>query len=367
MRLAFINDTSGHRNWGCGATSAGLRRIVERAFPGADIDPFPAETLWPSDRRWLRGLRDRAISSALAHPGPDKLGKAMSRFGFDVARLAKSQVAVFNGEGMIHDRSGYAIRLVGAMALASRLGLRVIATNHTVDAAPGGRLAQAVAAVYPTLDRVYVRETASFDALRALGVGNATLVADAAFVAPAPSTEAAAAACAALALPSRFVAVTGSSALKPRRDRAVFTRFCATLREGFGLPLVALASTRTDLRLAQATAAAGADLRIIDDSISWSDVMAVIARAEVLAGGRFHSMIFATRAGVPILPMGGNTHKNAGLADLLEYPIVSPAWNDAAALTAAVDRIRREPAELGARLATSAAKLGAGLDTLDLA
>lgn len=357
MKVTLLNDTSGHANWGCVATSAGLKALIHANWPKADTKAYPAELL-PYPNRPLRRRRlNRKITKAILTPDrPDDLASALETFRFDFGWLTNADYVIVNGEGMIHAKSGHLIRLLGILEYARRQGHKTAIVNQTVDLDPESDKAALLAQVYTHLDAVLVRDNDSLALLQGLGIDKARLVPDAAFATSAPNVQEIEAVRAKLGLPRRFVAITGSSALS-KTDGSKFAEICDKVAATFRLPLVILASTKTDLRLAQSLPTAETGPTIIDASTGYRDVVAVIAAAQALVGGRFHPMIFACLAATPLLGLAGNTHKIGGLLKYLDYPISEVVWGDSSAIDQALSRLSDEQATLSNALQTRAAAL----------
>jgi len=357
MKVTLLNDTSGHANWGCVATSAGLKSLIHANWPKADLKAYSAERL-PFPKRPLRRARlNRKIAAAILNPDrPDDLKKALAKFRFDFGWLTSADCVIVNGEGMIHAKSGHLIRLLGILEYAHRQGHMTAIVNQTVDLDATSPKAALLSEVYGHLETVMVRDTDSLSLLKGLGIAATRLVPDAAFATAMPTAQEIEALRGKLDLPRRFVAITGSSALT-KADSKTFAEICGKASTLFRLPLVILASTKTDLRLAQKLAATDPDLRIIDASTNYRDVVAIIAAAEALIGGRFHPIIFASLAGTPILGLAGNTHKIGGLLKYLDYDLGEVIWSDEVKLDGTLTRLRDDRARLSNHLQTKAAAL----------
>jgi polysaccharide pyruvyl transferase WcaK-like protein len=315
-----------------------------------------AAALWPRDiGSFCAARREKRLRDALLDADG---AKPLVRPRWNALRLRSWPSSTptscsFNGEGMIHERSAHATRLAGALALAARLGRRVGVVNQTVDLREGGDRAAAIACAYRRLDIVEARDAASVAALQGWGVAQARLVPDAAFVAPWPGMDGdSGLEPSSLGLPARYVAVTASSALS-RRDLEPFRRICAAASAAFKAPAIAIASAKTDLRLARRLG-----VPMVTASASLDQAIAAIAGAKALVGGRYHPMILAARAGVPIVGLDGNTFKSSGLLRLLDYPIASVRWDDPAAQGLAIERAALGRATLSPALRANAARLG---------
>lgn len=317
MQVVLLNDTRRDPNPGCQATVSALARhlavvldarVVTRPR-GEGYRHFAAMAAGArrdSQADWQDGVDALRHDSALA----DALGTA--------------DLVVANLEGTFHDHSVGALALGGALALAHRAGTPVWAVNGSVEGIAPWLLAETlVPAAY-----VAAREPWSARWLRAHGVDRTTPSADAAFLIE-PFT-----------LRDRAARLDGHAFYTPG------VRHATTLA-----PAAALADVLMDLealtaagwtpvfvqledregRLAEAVRARGwqtADAR----AIAWTHVATYLRRFGLVVSGRYHVLIFAAMAGVPAIARPSNTHKIAGLLELLGCP---DAWApDTTTLTA---------------------------------
>lgn len=346
MKVVLLNDTSGHMNWGCQATSSGLKQRLRANWPGATLTCQAADKLPFAGqlfrRQWINSRVRKAI---LAPQNPHKLISALTSYRFNPSIFLDADVVILNGEGMIHKDSGHFFRLLGIMAAAKRSGAKTAAINQSVDVDVASPMAELLSTVYGGLDAVHVRDTKSLDLVRALNIDSVKLVPDAAFATPVPEPTFIANTTRKLALEPKFIVMTGSSSLN-RHTTHQFDEIFTRVSETFEMPVAVLASTKTDLRLGQALKDKGRDLHLISAETPLDEVVAVISAAQALIGGRFHPMIFAALCGTPFIGFAGNTHKTAGLVDLLNYPIAQIEWQDLSAFAAALDRLKKGREEL---------------------
>lgn len=358
MRIVLLNDTRESENWGCNSTVAGLLKILEDGWPDAEISTAKVPSLPFRKIPALRKFFDRKLCDHLLSDQSDNsaLFRSLRRMNFSAISDPLPDRIYINGEGMLHSKSGHLIRLLGTMAYYKAGGAWVAAVNQTIDLSQRPELNSLIARVFTRLDHVTVRDPISLEYLHGLGVNEARLVPDAAFASPWPDETDQTNAGSGVGLPPDFVAMTGSSALKPRQVET-FERFLTLVRAKLMLPVVMLCSTKTDRRFFDALRGKSPDLTMVAPPATYQDAMAVISKAKVLVGGRFHPMIFAARAGTPIIGCAGNTHKTQGLLDLLEYPIPSVNWNDLDGFEQALATVRTEGPSLGIALQNKAEKL----------
>ena len=329
MRVAYFVDSSDAVNWGGQATSAGMRHLVATSYPHATFLPLKFGALPFRHATFLRALLEHAVLWAVRARHDAWLMRLLRWYGVDTRLLSQFDVVCFNGEGAIHQRSGHFFRLLGLLQAFKLAGVRVYALNQTVDVdTSGGRHAELLQRVYPGLDRVAVREPVSWRVLQRLGISS-ELVGDAAYALPRLSQAELAARAARFNLPQGFIGITATSAMKRNAASLAKMRRLMTELAATGRPLVFLANTKTDLYLAERLSH-GRTLRVIDyTQADYLDAMAVIASATLVVGGRQHPNIFAAKYGVPFIGLAGNTHKMAGVVELLNYPVPALSWDHA--------------------------------------
>lgn len=327
MNISILNDTSKTSNWGCAATVAGLKTALTSTCPGSSLASME---LQPLPYRKIKLLRARAINR-LADCLEDSshttstLVERLQKLNFNLADYSLPDRLILNGEGDIHSRSGHLLRLLGIARLFKESGVRVSAVNQSVDLVVGSRQANILNLVYSALDFVSVREPVSLRLLEQIGVTNARVVPDAAFsIAPATQAEKDAVRDK-LKLPERYVCLTGSSDIS-KRSGDLFIKVYEGLKRAAGLPVIMMASTKTDKALARQLQAHDPSIIVMTDTYDYRSALAVIAESDMLVGGRFHPVIFAAREGTPVVPFKGNTHKMEGLMELLSYPVEPIDW-----------------------------------------
>lgn len=326
MKVAYYVDTSSAVNWGGQATSAGIRHLVEKTYPGAEFVPLRFRRLPFRNATYLRRLLDVAIWGAVRYDKLSLLVRLLHWYGIDRDIYERFDVVCFNGEGAIHDRSGHVFRLLGSLYAFKKHGARVYSVNQTVDVRPDGLAASLIRLVYPVLDRVAVREPRSLALMQSLGL-QSELVGDAAYALPVMPPDEREARFKRHGIERPFIAVTASSFL--RRDSqsvAKVDRLLQTLAE-LDTGLVFLANTKTDLYIARQLQQKYA-LKIVDyEMADYLDAIAIISMAALVVGGRQHPNIFAAKYKVPFVGMDGNTHKMRGVAELLNYPLPVFRWD----------------------------------------
>jgi polysaccharide pyruvyl transferase WcaK-like protein len=360
MNIWLIHDTSGSINWGCVATTGGIRRSLTQRWPDAQITAFKP---WPLPFRRIRQLRkpfEWRLMRRLLDPQctTDQLRAALASLNCRLPDGPLPDRVYINGEGAMHHRSSHLTSLLGAAMLIKRLGGWVAVVNQSIDLGTHEDLRRVVAQVFAAVDHVTVRDPLSLRQLQSLGVGAARLVPDAAFALEPMDDAEASQRTHSMNLPGAYVALTGSSALG-ERSAAAMQAMAAAVKQAADLPLVMLASTKTDQALGRALCKRDASIRLIESpAAGYRDAVAVIRKARMLVGGRFHPMIFAALQGVPIVALEGNTHKLDGLIEMLGYPAPVLCWGgEAELMVKAVRSVHDRAAELGEALRRRAEQL----------
>lgn len=339
MRIIYYVDSSDAVNWGGQATSAGIRHLVTRCYPGATFTPVKFGELPFKNATFLRWIPNLLIYWFAKTGNLPRLKRVLHWYGVDPGLYEQYDVVCFNGEGAIHDRSGHYFRLLGSLLAFKMSGKRVYSLNQTVDIRPGSRHARMMQVVYPQLDRVAVREPVSFRLLQSLGI-RCELIGDAAYALPRLPDDERERRFAKFGIAKPFIAITASSAMKRNRKAVRQVERLVNVAKSFGRPVVFLANTKTDLYVARKLAPRH-DLRVVGYAdADYLDAIALIAHADLVIGGRQHPNIFAAKYGVPFIGLAGNTHKMSGVAELLGYPVPVFTWSfDDAEMKAEIARI----------------------------
>lgn len=320
MRIAYFINTFPSINWGGQATSSGIKLLAEKNYPNAEFVPLDIPAL---PGKWVRGIHEPKLIRAILNDDITSIEKTLKKLRVPLSIFEGFDTVCFNGEGAIHSRSGYLIRLMGMLYYFKHLGAFVSVLNQSVDLRQNELIRKVVAHVYGQMDYVAAREPVSARELNALGI-NAELIPDAAYALPRLTQEQIHQYTKDLNLPASFIGVTGSSALK--KTSTTITDFLLTqIRDHYQLPIVFLANAKTDIALAEALQKKH-NLLIIKPPIRCEQAMAVIAKAHLIIGGRQHPNIFAAMHHVPFIPFEGNTHKMQGVVELLNYPMEVLSW-----------------------------------------
>ena len=337
-KVLLVGDTSNRTNWGCRATSAALRTLVEEhativgavdmlrlrervpgRVPVTALDPPSPVAAARRQGRRARARVRRAVHPAATDLGPDDL----ERFADDLVAgrthphltraIQAADVVLVNGEGAIlQDRSGGRLMLGIAYAARTRFDRRVAIVNHTADLRSG--MLPVARRVYPVIDDIRVRELHSLREVdEVAGTVPHAFAADAAFSGPPPPP-----------LPSRDrprIVVGGSAAyhkaaVSPDALRAGFHELCTRLG-ALGTVVVTAASVPDDQVLQPVASSLGLTYHGL--TTPTQEAADLLATADLYVGGRWHPAILASRGGTPVVAFSSNSrNKIQGLLELLD-------------------------------------------------
>ena len=303
MKVVLLNDTRCDPNPGCQATVSTLVRLLSTALD-AQVMTRPRGEGYEHFSAMARDGRARS-RLAWGH-GVDALAGTKTLLD----ALASADLVVANLEGTFHHHTVGALALGGAVALAHRVGTPVWAVNGSVQDIEPWLLADTLAPAA----HVAVREPWSARWLHVHGVP-ATVAGDAAFLAETFTARQRAPA----ADTTRAFYTPGvrhATTLAPDLAEAEVLADLDTLAAAGWTPVFVQFEDR-EAPLADAATRHGwptADAR----AVPWHTFGAYLRQFSLVVSGRYHALIFAAMAGVPLVARPSNTHKIEGLLDLLE-------------------------------------------------
>lgn len=353
MKIALLNDTADHANWGSQAVARTFREILNEEFPGAEL--ASVNSVWMTRKfkkapPWLGGsvywgphrVLDRYSRPFHGEPVfADDFELVLEQwrageggpFADEVLRvLSGADLAIFNAEGSTYRRNISAVRCLFALWFARRaFGIPGVFLNGSVMLTPlDPTLPAIVGKAFRTLGGVGVREPASLRTVREhvpdLGV---EVVPDSTFrlARGVPGGTGLAATIRRehpvfFCLSSSMIHALQPAPLRFGVRRTALHRLVEGLKE-LVPHVVVLAKDKEDQEFMRAIAdAAGGDF--VGPSHSVEDILEVLAAAQFLVSGRYHHIIFASTVGCPSLPFRTTSHKIDGLCELLEGAIGSP-------------------------------------------
>lgn len=378
--VLLAGDTAHRSNWGCRATTAGLRALIESC--DARIDYTMDMIQWPA---YLGESADARIADGT----PDDLERfaemLAARPDAPAAQaLRRCDVVVLNGEGAFLNFTAAGRRLL-ALAFAARtvFDKPCILVNQTADLRDPRFLALAER-VYPLLDdvlfreRISLRESGAIRDVRGLPQGFA---ADAIHILKPGSEQAwretarrpgAFAAYPDVVLPLDLMVpyiVLGGSArfrFQPRGDHDSLADYVGLARAlSRRMPVVIVAIEHQEEAYLRA-AAEETGCGFVGPGLSVPQAVDLVGHAALYVGGRWHTALKALMGGGPVVMLETNSrYKTRGLLDLfgLDQPEID-FYEAGSALPAILDEVdaalgrgeaeRRRIRDISDRMATSA-------------
>ncbi len=366
ITVCLINDTSDQQNWGCQATSAALKRLIQQLAPDVQIRSIylgalrseyaqvhirvvqrnvsflnkPGNPWEPMSRtrsvieslpsvirrrlleitpcRWFPKVADEFDEFAhmwLSQQEPSGM----------LPILQESDLVVFNGEGSILQRAPKGTRPLFLLYLAKHyLGKPCAIINHTAHLETSVPVLLAMARrVYPMMDYVSVREPASRrNLIENQVLDDVEVVPDALFADALHDDVSGRVSMTRYGGSSnRQVCISGSSLSRlasPWRPDASFEDLVAALRER-DLEPVLVAKDESDQFLRNVAQRTGTPF--FGAEHTHDELTALLEKSRLFISGRYHPNILSAMAGCPFLPLTANSHKIEGLCELLEYPL----------------------------------------------
>ncbi len=356
MRLLFLNDNRNHPNWGAQATPHALDAVFEAKAPQCErtwlswdwLRSRHRELKPPLPRRYYEpaALRHgRRIMARLSHAVDffpriaDDLdffadewmagrgGPMGERF---LSELDRCEALVYNGENSLYRNTLEGTRALFLLWLsATRLGKPTCIVNHTAHPTNVRPMMTAmIRKVFPRLDLVTCRESASLDLLHGMGLNNAELVPDVVYWLRETETarEHVDAWLVANGLePGRYICMSASGlpTSRPRGDwDGAFTALARRVQRKTGLRTVLAARDAPCQFLEESARRTGSVF--FGPEHHFSELWLLFRQAAGLVTGHFHYGIIASIVGCPFVPLSANNHKMAGLNMMLQWEPVEP-------------------------------------------
>jgi L-malate glycosyltransferase len=304
----------------------------------------------------LRTLHGRRVSVVSRLPAETSAahGVRAVQIASAVSELARHRSVLIGGGGLFGADMGLTGRFLPAFGLAAAaLGRRVALHGIGVDPGLPAVTAVALRQLARRATQIQVRDRRSAALLRAWGV-EAAVGPDLSAWLPAASSAVGTAALRGAGLDPRqpivglsLTAVNGAvaraavDAVAETMDAMPEVQFCFIPMSQH--PFVA---DHNDLVLARRLSARQPRLRILEGMLAPATVMAVYSHLSAVVGMRYHSLLFATRAGVPLLPIVYADKCRTWLAEHGQDPVEPAAPALIERLTAAIaarsaPRVRR--------------------------
>ena len=294
--------------------------------------------------------------------------RAVPRRLTSVHRWARhSDLLVSGGGGLLQDTTSLwsPLYYLGVMRLARAAGAPVACLGHGIGPLRRSLARFLTRRVLSRVEAITVRDQASYEALRELGVKrDVEVTADLAFLLPAPSREESDAAWRKAGLPEDD-RPTAAIALRhpPEGEQARFvptlTRAISKAVEQLGLRPVLLPMHRgRDEQLAGECARALPPGAGVVTQRMWArELLALVARCDLMIGMRLHAIIFAAICGVPAVAISYHPKVDALMQQLGLQTATSVQQFDPSALSHAIYETWRTRAEVSALLHSRAEQL----------
>jgi len=345
----LVSGYYGFGNAGDEAILAGLTEGLREQAPEAELTVLSGN---PSATEREHGVR--AVSRGL--------GSAFLR-GRD------SDVLVSGGGGLLQDATSWRSPLyyLQVMRLARAAGTRVACVGQGIGPLRRGFVRGLVRNSLSRVEAIAVRDRASQEALRQLGVRRPVEVtADLAFLLPRPKAEATASAWAKAGLseeerPAAAVALRRPPG-EPRVGLAAsLARPIGAACERLGLhPVLLPMQPPADGELAEEVAAAlPMAAGVVRAGLSAREMLALVAGCELVIGMRLHALIFAAICAVPPVAISYDPKVDALMGELGLSAASSVGALDEEALSRAIHSTWDSREEIGRRVAEDGERLRA--------
>ncbi len=313
-QIVLLLDNRYDENWGSQATTSELVRGLQATYPEATITGIRRTEI--RNPKWAFSLGYRWAPRGPKSNWRDPLGKLGAHLLMRnwQSALENADLIVVNGEGTLHPQPQTAAWLSIIDRIIESRKCPVWVVNCSIDLGDGSMNAL-VDKILSKVDRLVVREPVSFR-FAIDRCWNAELGADCAFLAQPTNSETVDLWLSEHGVDGPYAVLTGSANAGSWAIENV-KLWIDALRQR-DLAIVFAASTPTDHRLYERL---DLDCPLFSSKdFAHHELIALINRASIHLGGRFHPTIFAAKAGTPFVCIDGNTQKTAGLVELLETP-----------------------------------------------
>ena len=273
----------------------------------------PDKTFWLRNEDRLAYRAGRVFPSLYESATPLRAAAALRLLNW-------AQVVILDANGHVADLfyKG-ALRALFNLALAKSLGAAVYAVDVTV-AVQNPALSALVKYVFNSIDGVVLREPMSKGILLDIGVKQEKIRvgADCAILANQSDEARAQRLAEEFAVDERSVGLVLRGDMSPAID--LWVDVVRRIRERFHRDVVFLSSCeRQDLKFGQALGQR-TGIKVIHGLNDFAVFVPFVRRLEVLVTQRYHPIYFSIMAGVPFVPLLGNTSKARGLLQHFDYP-----------------------------------------------
>jgi polysaccharide pyruvyl transferase WcaK-like protein len=333
-RILLLMDNRGDSNWGSQATTNSLVMLLQTRFPGAELRGLPRSACRPE------GQIKRTLATWLVQKGSSWAVDALSAPWRDQFEWA--DLVVVNGEGTLHPQPQALRWICTVTALAKRYSKPYWIVNSSLKCL-GDPTQPLFAGLFKGADHVAAREPVSFREMTAL-TPSAVQAADCAWLTdPAPESEARAIVSSA-GIVGRFAVMTGSASVHkwPIEHQ---TSVVDALRAR-GLDVLYTFSDKKDESIAGQLGLTA----ITHNEADYRQLTTVQSLAEIVVGGRFHPTILSALVGTPFVAVPSNTHKMAGVMEMLGTPELLCDFSSLDKVVPTINRVLDDRMEWSERL-----------------
>lgn len=321
MKVVILNYTGFRKNWGSQATSDGLYRWLQNVLGSQNIESLDVIPYPPSHvLDWIvKFFLGGFIRKLLASSKPASYCLCLLdllcrlRFGQQYKRMLWADIIFFQGEGSIVDDSCVrSLRILCLPFLAKhRYNKKVVSCNQTIVTT--SQTKSILKNVFSTFDLNYVREPETLNMLTADGWTQVGFMPDHAFLSVVQGKDYH------LKLEKQYFCVSGSASIQ-KYDVVAYVTAIHAIRQQYELEPVFLASRRSD-RIVARTYKKLFSNNVVEitsnEAPSIEYLYHILANAEFVIGGRYHTSIAALINSTPVILTKSNSHKSNGLAQMM--------------------------------------------------
>jgi hypothetical protein len=308
MKICLLNDTSYGVWWGGQTTIMGLKELIYEKWPMCNIDSVEL----PDLKNWDEiEFNNQENVVKIIEGQSSKIGKYIKNF-------KKYDLLICNGEGSIHDLkpsvNGPCNIILAMLIFKQIINKPVFLVNCTISS--GGRILELVKYLINDIDFISVREPYSHQFLKALGREDVVQSIDATFASQFSQW----AHRQGEILCGERIGLCGTSVYGDSPKEAFMQIAKGVKRKYNDNKIVGFTPRKNhpDIALFNLIKKGNPDISVKKIS-SPKNVIKNLSSCKLVVTGRFHLNIFCSIVGLPFIPIVGNTYKNIGLNEILDY------------------------------------------------
>ena len=325
--IVIINYTGNRQNWGCQATSQGLEDMLKRIFSNkCNLEYIPLLNQDKIDIKLEAQYADRLTEimkkEELPQKDRDEVTKiVLKRYSKKYIDLVKNADFIFfQAEGTMTGHSFYGGLRLLLLPFYSKVVLKkkVFSLNQTIYSATE-KFETVIKHVFSKFDIIALREVASFEYAKQLGLKRIVMIPDAAFLSKKKDVPF-------LKANEQYFAVTGTAKMR-KLSKKDYVSLIREIQCKFNIKPLITVSTNADKEILKEIEENWPkdSYAVLDPNSSHEEVVGAFSRCRFLIGGRYHMCILSAVARTPFVCLIANTFKNEGLMKLLElnYDVLS--------------------------------------------